>query len=92
MNDTPEDIQKLFNNFKSFLIEKNHRYGDAALHPARIFSGIEATEQICNRLDDKLMRIRNSEELKKNDVADVFGYTALLMISRGWLEFDDLLD
>jgi hypothetical protein len=33
-----------------------------------------------------------SEELRKNDVADVFGYVALLMIQRGWLTFEDLLD
>ena len=30
--------------------------------------------------------------LRKNDVADVFGYIVLLMIQKGWLSFDDLLD
>ena len=85
-------IDKLFENFAAFLKEKNHRYGDSALNPAMIFSDSPADTQICTRLDDKLNRIKVSKELKKNDVADVFGYVALLMIQRGWLSFDDLLD
>lgn len=92
MSDTTEDIQKLFENFKSFLIEKNNRYGDAALKPLRIFPGSPTEELICNHLNEKLSRIQNSNELRKNDIADTFGYLALLMISKGWITFDDLLD
>jgi len=43
-------------------------------------------------MDDKLGRIQTSTELKKNDISDVFGYVALLMIQNNWFEFDDLLD
>lgn len=89
---TQAAISTLFANFSEFLKEKNRRYGDSAINPAMIFSNLPPDKQICNRLDDKLNRIKNSEELRKNDVADVFGYVALLMIQRGWLEFDDLLD
>ncbi|MBN2547486.1 MAG: hypothetical protein JXB50_16900 [Spirochaetes bacterium] len=89
---TQEEIEVLFNNFKEFLKEKNRRYGNSALSPVKIFSKTDADRQICNRLDDKLSRIANAKELKKNDVADVFGYTALLLISEGWLTFDELLD
>ena len=89
---TQNKIEILFDNFKQFLIEKNNRYGDSALNPAKIFSNQSTDMQICNRLDDKLNRIKISQELRKNDVADVFGYVALLMIQNGWLEFDDLLD
>jgi hypothetical protein len=89
---TPEKIDILFNNFKCFLQEKNKRYGDSALAPIKIFSKGDSNSQIRNRLDDKLSRIKNSDELKKNDVADVFGYIALLMIEKGWIEFSDLLD
>lgn len=95
MNDkygTEELIKVLFKNFSEFLTEKNRRYGDSALNPPAIFSNALADAQICNRLDDKLNRIKTANELKKNDVADVFGYVALLMIHRDWLEFDDLLD
>jgi len=89
---TQDRIDILFTNFKEFLKEKNKRYGDSALHPINIFSDIDANNQICNRLDDKLSRIKQAKELKKNDACDVFGYVALLMIERGWLVFDDLLD
>ena len=91
-NLTRESIEVLFRNFAAFLVEKNKRYGDSALHPLKVFSDIPADAQICNCLDDKLSRIKESDELRKNDVADVFGYVALLMIQKGWLEFDDLLD
>ncbi len=90
--DTQDKIIIVCDNFKNFLIEKNKRYNDSAINPLKIFSNVDTTEQICNRLDDKLSRIKTANELKKNDVADVFGYVALLMIQHGWLEFDDLLD
>lgn len=92
MNTTQEAIKTLFENFAEFLSEKNRRYGDSAINPAMIFSDLPPDKQICNRLDDKLSRIKRSKELQKNDVADVFGYVALLMIQKEWIEFEDLLD
>jgi hypothetical protein len=89
---TQEKIDLLFNNFKEFLKEKNRRYGDSALNPTNVFSKVDAFNQICNRLDDKLSRIKASDTLRKNDVADVFGYVALLLVSKDWTEFNDLLD
>ena len=89
---TQNDIDIMFDNFKAFLLEKNKRYGDSAINPIQVFSNESAEEQIRARLDDKLRRIKNSDDLRKNDVADCFGYIALLMISRGWVEFGDLLD
>lgn len=89
---TQESIDILFKNFAVFLKEKNKRYGDSALHPQMIFSNTPAEVQICNRLDDKLSRIKRSTHPIKNDVADVFGYVALLMIQKGWLSFEELLD
>lgn len=89
---TQQKIDLLFDNFKVFLKEKNIRYGDSALQPLQIFSKEGADSQICNRLDDKLGRIKKSDILKKNDVCDIFGYIALLMIKKEWLTFEDLLD
>ena len=92
MTNTHDEIEVLFHNFKEFLKEKNRRYGDSALNPIQVFSNESAEEQIRARLDDKLRRIKNSDELRKNDVADCFGYIALLLISKNWLEFEELLD
>lgn len=90
--ETQQKIEELFDNFKDFLKEKNRRYGNSAMQPTQIFSRTPADQQILNRLDDKLSRIKNSAELKKNDVSDVFGYIALLMIKNNWTTFDELLD
>lgn len=90
--DTQRKIDELFKNFGEFLKEKNRRYNNSVMQPAQIFSKIPAEHQILNRLDDKLSRIKNSKELKKNDVSDVFGYVALLMIKNNWTTFDELLD
>ncbi len=90
---TLDDIDLLFENFKEFLKEKNRRYGDSALKPVQIFSKADAQNSLLIRLDDKINRIKNCEsELRKNDIADVFGYLALYMISQNWLSFDDLVD
>jgi len=90
---TQEKIDLLFGNFREFLKEKNKRYGDSAISPIKIFSKNDAGNQILNRLDDKLSRIANSNEgLRKSDVCDLFGYTALLMIQKDWLNFDEEID
>lgn len=90
---TQEAITLTCINFKNFLLEKNLRYGDSALSPVQIFSKESVEHQIENRLDDKLSRIKNrTGELKKNDVADSLGYHILLMVKKGWLTFDELLD
>jgi len=101
-NNTQQKIELLFDNFKEFLKEKNKRYGDSALEPMNIFADDADNQQkneisqIRIRLDDKLKRIKTAREqrvpLRKNDVCDVFGYVALLMVENNWLEFDDLLD
>ncbi len=82
---TEEKIELLFGNFKKFLIEKNKKYGDSALNPIGIFSKEETYPQICNRLDDKLSRIKRAPDLNSVDVSDVFGYVALLMIQNDWV-------
>lgn len=92
VTDTQQDIDTLFANFKEFLKEKNRRYGDSALKEECIFSKATGQNSICIRLDDKLSRIKNSKDLRKNDISDIFGYIALLLIQKNWLEFEDLLD
>jgi hypothetical protein len=92
----------------ALVVEKNKRYGDSAMNPLHIFSKhvrhlpptltaedlneIQSFNQILTRLDDKLKRIQNGEELLKNDVADVMGYLVLLCVRQGWTNFDDLID
>ena len=87
-----ENISSVFNSMRDLVLEKNKRYGDSALSPLGCFSKLDGEQGIRIRIDDKLKRISNSEELRKNDVSDVMGYLALLCVSRGWTNFDDLLD
>ncbi len=44
------------------------------------------------RLDDKLSRIKNAKELRKNDVSDILGYLILVCVNLGWDDFDELID
>ena len=65
------------------LIEKNRKYGDSALNPARIFSKASNIEQLKVRLDDKLSRIKNAQDDEDEDViADLIGYLVLLTVAR----------
>ena len=91
--DTQQKIDILFNNFGNFLKEKNKRYGDSAISPMQLFSKLDASNSICIRIDDKLNRIKNSQEgLRKSDVCDLFGYLALFMIEKDWLTFGEEID
>ena len=69
--------------------EKDKRYGNAALSPLNIFS---KHHPYGSRIDEKLARIKNSDTLRKNDVADIIGGLVLLCKSNGWTNFDDLID
>lgn len=67
----------------SMLIEKNRKYGDSALNPARIFSKASNIEQLKVRLDDKLNRIKNAQDDEDEDViADLIGYLVLLTVAK----------
>lgn len=92
MNNTQKSIVEVCDSVKFLLLEKNQRYGNAAMSPLNIFSKEGADNQIRNRLDDKLSRIKNSDTLRKNDVSDVIGYLILLSISQGWNDMTDLID
>jgi len=87
-----EKIKSISNSIRDLVLEKNKRYGDSALTPVNIFSKLDAGSSIKVRLDDKLSRIINSAELRKNDVADILGYLILLCVSQGWTDFSDLID
>lgn len=84
-------IQKITQELNLLLQVKNERYGDSALQP---LEGIKYTAEdgIKIRLADKVKRIINSEELRKNDVAAVLGYLVLLCIDKDWIQFRDLID
>lgn len=75
-----EACNKIIASIKSVLIEKNKRYGNSALAPINVFYKGDATDSICIRLDDKLSRIKNSGELRKNDLYDLLGYCILYLV------------
>jgi hypothetical protein len=65
------------------LLEKNRKYGDSALNPSRIFSKSDNVEQIKVRIDDKLSRLRNSQDDEDEDVVgDLIGYLVLLKVAQ----------
>ena len=87
-----EEIAAVFDSMRDLVLEKNKRYGDSALRPRRCFSRLDGEQGILVRLDDKLNKIENASELRKNDIADLIGYLSLLCVARGWNDFSDLLD
>lgn len=81
---TEEKIIEIVDAIKKLLLEKNRRYGDAALNPQNIFYKGNSTQSIEIRLDDKLSRIKNNNSnLRVNDISDIIGYCILLLISIG---------
>ena len=68
---------------------KDARYGNSALTPLGIFA---KHHPYGSRLDEKLARVKNSEELRKNDIVDLIGGLILICKDKGWNNFDDLID
>ena len=86
-----ENIKQITKSLRELLQEKNMRYGNSALEP---LEGIKYTPEdgIKIRLADKVKRIINSTDLRKNDVADILGYCILLCVHKQWTDFNDLID
>ena len=83
LTESQKKIIEVCDSMKDLLLYKNKKYGDSALHPNNIFYKGDSTNSIKIRLDDKIGRIKNCEETRINDVADVIGYCTLLLISIG---------
>lgn len=92
LDNTQKRLQETCLSIGEVLIEKNRRYGNSALKPLNIFSKLNAKEGIRQRLDDKLKRISNSTEHRKNDVFDIIGYLILYCEANDWINFEDQLD
>ena len=85
-------IGKVIEALSEFLMAKNKNYGNSALKPIKVFSKVEPTNSICVRMDDKISRIVNSREFRKNDIVDLTGYLVLLCAQKGWDDFKELID
>jgi hypothetical protein len=84
MSDTAQSIERVCDNIKSLLLEKNAHYGDSALKPTRVFSKANPTEQILVRIDDKLSRIQRGSGFMgggEDVIIDLIGYLVLLKIA-----------
>ena len=85
MEQSQEAIVKQCDSIKEMLLEKNAAYGDSALDPIRIFSRADNVQQIENRIDDKLSRLKRGhdmpDESRMDTIRDLIGYLVLLLIA-----------
>lgn len=81
-----DKINKVISDLGQFLLEKNKRYGNSVMEPLGIFSkhisanAPQSYNAVLARLDDKLNRIKNSNELRANDIVDLWGYLVFLIM------------
>lgn len=87
-----EDIKKVTEALHDLLQYKNQKYGNSSLEPIGVFSKSSAETGLLLRLDDKVARVKNSPELRRNDVVDIIGYLTLLCVAKGWNNFEDFKD
>jgi hypothetical protein len=80
---TAELIRKISDEVTELLLMKNAAYGDSALNPANIFAKGDAVENLCARIDDKLMRIKTKgiTDETEDTVQDLIGYLILLRVA-----------
>lgn len=90
--ETEKNIDIVCAALAEMLRTKNRKYGDSALSPIHVFSKAPAGDQLRTRLDDKVSRVMNSDEVRKNDIADIMGYLVLLCVNNEWTDFKDQID
>ena len=74
---------------KEMLLRKNREYGNSAMLPLGVFSGLTAEEQLDVRIDDKLKRIQSIREMDDVQIhedteQDLVGYLILKRVARRW--------
>lgn len=87
-----DKIDAICKELAFFLKVKNFRYNDSARDPINICSNACPEDQINDRMDDKLRRIKQSDIHRKNDFVDLGGYIILKCDVNNWTDFKDLLD
>ena len=80
---TEELIEKVVEEVKELLLEKNRDYGDSAISPSNVFSSGSAVDSICARIDDKLMRIQKVgvNDETEDTLSDLIGYLILYKVA-----------
>ena len=80
---TEKIIKEVITEVKDLLIEKNRAYGDSAINPSNIFSNGDALDSLGARIDDKLMRIKNTVITDKTEdtLIDLIGYLVLYKVA-----------
>lgn len=80
---TSELIRQISEEVTDLLLMKNAAYGDSALNPANIFAKGNAIENLCARIDDKLMRIKTKgiTDDTEDTIQDLIGYLILLRVA-----------
>lgn len=80
---TAELIRQISDEVTELLLMKNAAYGDSALNPANIFAKGDAVENLCARIDDKLMRIKTKgiTDETEDTIQDLIGYLILLKVA-----------
>jgi hypothetical protein len=83
MKNSSDKIKEVGDYVVNLLLEKNKAYGDSALNPANIFAKGSAVDNLCCRIDDKLMRIKNKgiDDRTEDTLVDLIGYFILLKIA-----------
>ncbi|MFP4698698.1 MAG: hypothetical protein ACLFMO_08340 [Eubacteriales bacterium] len=88
-NESTDEFKDIYQSLLNMQRAKDAKYGNSALKPLDIFA---KHHNYGSRLDEKLARIKHSDELRKNDVADLIGGLVLICKDKSWTNFDDLID
>lgn len=84
-----DSFEEITSSISRLLEYKDKKYGQSALKPINIFTG---KTKVGSRIDDKLSRIKNSDDLNKNDIVDILGYLVLVCKENNWTNFDEFMD
>ena len=81
---TRAKIKNKCKKLEELLLNKNAKYGDAAIEPLNVFFKGNSVSSIQARIDDKLKRIMNAGVIEDTEdtLQDLAGYIILLMIAK----------
>lgn len=88
-SETVSKIWDIFDGMKRLINWKNKNYGDSIMNPRKMFFKGETADRIRIHLEEKTNRIINHEGKERaDDLSDLIGYAAFLMIANGYTSKD----
>jgi hypothetical protein len=92
LEEVNKKLKQVSDSLQSLVEYKNTQYNNAMYEKNDLFPELTTEDMIKLYIRVKFNRIKKCNELRKNDIADLYNYLKHLCVVKGWTNFDEFKD